>query len=110
MIVGTFACPEFRRHLLPALAVIACLAMTITASAQGQAPQFDPDCARKEIAAITLIDEHAAADDLPADRLGNAGLTLMRARAACYDGRVGEALALYESILDLGPVASLRRP
>jgi hypothetical protein len=27
---------------------------------------------------------------------------------ACYEGRVGDALALYDSILDLGPVASLR--
>jgi hypothetical protein len=34
---------------------------------------------------------------------------MMRARSACHDGRVGEALAAYESILNLGPVASLPR-
>jgi hypothetical protein len=50
-----------------------------------------------------------AAEDLPADRLGSAGLTMLRARLACYKGRVSEALALYDSILALGPVASLRR-
>jgi hypothetical protein len=36
-------------------------------------------------------------------------MTMLRARLICYEGRVVEALALYESILDLGPVASLRR-
>ena len=110
MIVRTFAYPRFReRRLLPALALIASLAMTVSAAAQGQWEQFDPECAQKELTAITLIEEHGAAEDVPADRLGHAGLTLMRARSACYEGRVGEALALYESILDLGPVASLRR-
>jgi hypothetical protein len=32
-------------------------------------------------------------------------LTMLRARLACYEGRVSE-LALYESILALGPVAN----
>jgi hypothetical protein len=115
MVVRIFASPRFReRRLLPALALVASLAsaslaMTISAMAQGQAQQFARECALKEVAVITLIEDHGAAEDLPADRLGNAGLTMLRARAACYQGRVGEALALYESILDLGPVASLRR-
>jgi hypothetical protein len=38
-----------------------------------------------------------------------ATVTMLRPRLACYEGRIGEALALYESIFDLGPVASLRR-
>jgi hypothetical protein len=78
----------------------------IGASAQAPARNF-PDCARKEIAAITLIEDHGAAGDLSSDRLGQAGLTMMRARAACYQGRVGEALALYDSIIHIAPVASL---
>jgi hypothetical protein len=110
MFVRTFACPRFReRRLLPALALGASLAMTISAMAQGQVGQFAQECALKEITVITVIEDHGAAEDLPADRLGDAGLTMLRARSACYEGRVGEALALYESILDLGPVASLRR-
>ena len=63
----------------------------------------------KEVAVITLIEDHGAAEDLPGDRLANATLTMLRARSVCYEGRVGEALALYDSILDLGPVASVRR-
>lgn len=111
MSVEGCAYSRFRKcGLLPALAFAASLATTISAAAQEQSGQFAEACARKEITALTLIEEHGAADDLPADRLGNAGLALLNARSACYQGRVGEALALYESILDLGPVASLHRP
>jgi hypothetical protein len=37
-------------------------------------------------------------------------MAMLRARLACYEGRVSEALALYDSILNLGPVVSLRKP
>ena len=97
-----------KSRLVPALAFAASLAMTMSAMAQEQAGPLAQECALKEVTAITLIEDHGAADDLSPDRLGNAGLTLLRARSACYEGRVGEALALYESILDLGTVASLR--
>jgi hypothetical protein len=101
-----FACRRFReRRVLPALALVASLAMTTSA----MAGPFARECALKETTVITVIEDHGAAEDLPADRLGDAGLTMMRARSACYEGRVAEALALYDSILDLGPVASLRR-
>jgi hypothetical protein len=114
MIVRTLASPRFReRRLLPALALVASLASAplaspISAMAQGQVRQFARECALKETAVITLIEDHGAAEDVPADRLGAAGLTMLRARLTCYEGRVGDALALYDSILDLGPVASLR--
>jgi hypothetical protein len=97
------------RSVLPALRLVASLAVTIAATAAGQAEPFARDCARKDIAVITMIDDHGAADDLPADRLAAAGMTMLRARSACYAGRVGEALALYQTVLDLGPVASLRQ-
>ena len=110
MVIRTFACPGFQeRRALPALALVASLAMATSAMAQAQTGQFARECALKETAVITLIEDHGAAEDLPADRLGDAGLTMMRARSACYEGRVAEALALYDSILDLGPVASLSR-
>ena len=110
MIVRTIACSSFlERRLLPALALVASLAMTSIAMAQWQVGPFAHECALMEVRVITLIEDHGAAEDLPADRLGNAGLTMLRARLACYDGRVGEALALYQSILELGPVASLGR-
>jgi hypothetical protein len=94
--------------VLPALALTASLALTLTAAAQDRSAPFARECALKDISVLVLIQDHRAAQDLPADRLGQAGLTTLDARSACYRGRVDEALALYESILALGPVASLR--
>ena len=76
------------------------------ALAQGQAVQLARECAVKEVAAITAIEDHGNADDVPANRLGEAGQTMLDARLACYAGRVTEALALYDRVLALGPVAS----
>jgi hypothetical protein len=110
MAVTTFACARLpERRVLPALALIACLATTVSATAQGQAQPFARECALKETTVITVIEDHGTAQDVPSDRLGDAAMTMLRARLICYEGRVVEALALYESILDLGPVASLRR-
>jgi hypothetical protein len=95
--------------MLPALALVTSLMGPISATAQAQAGQFARACALKETAVITVIEDHGAAGDLSADRLGEAGLTMLRARSACYQGRESEALALYQGILDLGPVASLHR-
>jgi hypothetical protein len=64
----------------------------------------------KETKVITLIEDHGDAEDLPADRLGDAGLAMLRARSACYEGRVDEALALYDTVLKLGPVVVMRKP
>jgi hypothetical protein len=94
--------------MLPVVALGAALAITFGAAAPVRAKPFAKECAVKEIAFTTLIEDHAAADDIPADRLGQAGLTMLRARLACYEGRVEEALALYDSVLNLGPVASIR--
>jgi hypothetical protein len=111
------ACPERRRGerarlslLLASVLIAAAVSAALTRGQfNAQTAPFAMECALKETSAITLIEDHGAAEDLPSDRLGEAGLTMLRARAACYDGRVGEALALYDSILKLGPVASLRR-
>jgi len=64
------------------------------------------ECALREIKAITLIEDHGAAGDIPSDKLAAAGVTMFEARSICYGGRVDAALALYESILNLGPVVA----
>ena len=94
---------------LPAIVLIAFLTITVSAMAQEQARPFAQACATTDVAVVTLIEDHGVAGDLSADRLSKAGLTMLDARTVCSEGRVGEALALYQSILDLGPVASLRR-
>ena len=70
---------------------------------------FAKECALKETEIITFLEDHGEADDLPHDQLARAGLTLMEARMTCYEGRVSEALALYNRVLDLGAVVWLPR-
>ncbi len=110
MFLRTFGSTIFRKRCaLSVLAVVASVAMTVSAMAQEQVTHFARECAVMDIAVITMIEDHGAAGDRSADLLGEAGLAMLNARSTCYHGRVSEALALYQSILDLGPVASLRR-
>ena len=90
-------------------AVVGSAAASI-ATAGERSGSFATACALKETEVITLIEDHGQAQDLPSDSLGDAGLAMLRARAVCYEGRVGEALALYDGVLALGPVVSLRKP
>jgi hypothetical protein len=97
--------------------LLLCLASAIVVSGAGsgaiadeQAGSFATVCALKETKVVTLIEDHGSAEDLPSDSLSDAALAMLRARSACYEGRVGEALALYDSILNLGPVVSVRKP
>ena len=94
---------KWTRSLLADLALGACIALPVSAMAQGQ---FARECSAKDITVITLIEDHGEAGDVSADRLAGAWLTMLDARTACSEGRVGEALALYQSIVELGPVAS----
>ena len=95
--------------------LLLCLTGAIVVSAAGSSATaaeqpFATLCALKETKVITLIEEHGDADDLPSDSLSDAGLAMLRARSVCYEGRVSEALALYDNILTLGPVVWLRKP
>ena len=56
------------------------------------------------VSIATAIEDHGAAEDVASEKLGEAGLTLLKARMTCYEGRLKEALALYDQILSLGPV------
>jgi hypothetical protein len=106
---------EAARRLRPVVGVLLALTSAVALSVAGsdafadpQPTSFDLACALKEVKVITLIEEHGEARDLPADSLADAGMAMLRARATCYEGRVTEALALYDGILTLGPVVSLR--
>lgn len=107
MAVRSAASPIIRLlPLVPALAIVT--GFGIGAMAQSEA-LLARDCASRDIAVIGLIEGHGEAGTLSADQLYGAALTQLRARSACNEGRVGEALALYDRILDLGPAGSTRR-
>jgi len=109
---ASFARPQVWTRLREGLnyllaATGACVAAATIALAE-QPPVLSPECAMREVKAITLIEDHGEAGDVASEKLGEAGLTLLTARMTCYQGRVKEALALYDQILSLGPVQGRR--
>jgi hypothetical protein len=75
------------------------------AMAHEQSTSLAAICAEREVQVITLLEDHGRSQDIASDALGEAGLTRMQAQTACYQGRVAEAVAIYDGIVaKLGPV------
>jgi hypothetical protein len=55
-------------------------------------------CAARDLQFVTLLEQHGDAQDVAADRLAEAFFTALKARAACSEGRIAEAIAIYDSI------------
>ncbi|HEY4403234.1 MAG TPA: hypothetical protein VGN55_01180 [Xanthobacteraceae bacterium] len=62
------------------------------------AGSFARECAARDLQILTLIEEGESADVVAAERLSNAMQSMMEARMLCYEGRVADAIALYDSI------------
>jgi hypothetical protein len=63
------------------------------------AGSFARECAARDLQILTLIElEGETTDVVAAERLSNAALSMMEARMLCYEGRVVDAIALYDSI------------
>jgi hypothetical protein len=86
--------------------ITTCAAGSIANSAgSDQDTTLAPICAEREVQVITLLEDHALAQDIASDRLGEAGLTRLEAQMTCYQGRVAEAVSIYDRIIvELGTV------
>jgi hypothetical protein len=71
------------------------LAATINGTMAGS---FARECAARDLQILTLIEEGESTDVVAAERLSNATLPMIEARMLCYEGRVVDAIALYDSI------------
>jgi len=60
-------------------------------------------CADKDLTAFSAIEARGAANDMPNNRLAQAGVMLLQAQQDCYNGKVREAVALYDEIIKLVP-------
>ena len=85
------------------LAVCACIVLKVagTRATAAQDNIFARVCAEQEVKAITSLEDHGAAKDVPDDQLSAAAFTMLEARLTCYAGKVDEALALYQRVIDL---------
>ena len=71
-------------------------------ASEGQS-SFAKVCLDREVALITLIDDHAMVEDVRPEKLSAAFAGLLDARALCYAGKTDNAVSAYDAILrDLG--------
>jgi hypothetical protein len=95
-----------RRRPAIATSLLACLILALAPSGSKGAEavvKFDRQCAQKDVAVMVLIEAHGDIGELAPSELAMAWRTLLDARTACSEGRVSEAIALYQTVLDLGP-------
>src|SRR5579863_10180187 len=60
---------------------------------------FAKICLDREVALITLIDDHAMVEDVRPEKLSAAFAGLLDARALCYAGKTDDAVSAYDAIL-----------
>jgi hypothetical protein len=78
------------------------------ATAAGSATLLPQICATADLRITMLIEAHGEAQDVAAETLAHAFLTVLDARKACNEGQIDAAMKLYESI-PLGAGMSRRK-
>jgi hypothetical protein len=73
----------------------ACLGSFATSANAGA---FTRGCAARDMQLLMMIEERENANAISTQKLTDAMFTLMHARMVCFEGRVVDALALYDGI------------
>src|SRR5579864_5157864 len=77
-------------------ATVACLSTMINSASAGA---FTRGSAARDLQILMLIEERENTNAISAEKLSDALLNMMDARLVCYEGRVVDALAIYDSIV-----------
>ena len=103
----------FQQSVRWALAAV-CLSMMVDSAPAGS---FTRGCAARDLQILMLIEERESANSISAEKVGDAIFAMMNARMVCYEGRVVDALTLYDSISQsitaysfLSDRAAMKRP
>ena len=83
-----------RHRALSALAAVCLGTLTTTATAGS----FTRGCAARDMHVLMLIEERESASAISAQESTDAIITMLHARMVCHEGRVLDALALYDDI------------
>ena len=84
------------RHLL---AAFVCAFLSSTSHAANEAPSaYLTLCAELDLAAISDIEAAAVSGQFTGESVASAFFQVMSARRACAEGRVSEAMAIYDEI------------
>ena len=84
----------------PIKPVVAAFALAAFASAVMAAVAQDHpvECAQRDVLLVTQLEQIGEAQSVPGEIMFEAFVTVLRARAACSQGRVAAGLALYDSV------------
>ena len=83
------------QHFLPWALAAACLGAMTDVAAAGS---FTRGCVVRDMQILMLIEERESANAIAADQVRDSIFAMTKARIACYEGRVLDAFALYDSI------------
>jgi hypothetical protein len=73
------------------------------------AGSFTRGCAARDLQILFLVEEQEASGLVPPEKLSDALIEMMHARIVCHEGRVLDALAIYDAVAEsLRPVRSGR--
>jgi hypothetical protein len=75
--------------------VLVCLCTMINSTIAGS---FTRGCAARDLQILMLIEERENTNAVSADKLTDAMLAMLEARIVCHEGRVMDAMVLYDSI------------
>ena len=76
--------------------VSVCLCTMIHGATAGS---FTRGCAARDLQILMLIEESENTDAVAADKLSDAMLAMLEARIVCHAGRVMDAMALYDRVV-----------
>ena len=88
--------PSIRQWIITLACLCAAAGVAKTADRLHTTPA---ECAARDLKLVTLIEDKGEARDVSSEKLADAAFTMLRARQACHDGRVADALAIYDSVL-----------
>jgi hypothetical protein len=76
--------------------VSVCLGAMIGATTAGS---FTRGCVARDLQILMLIEEYENSNAVSAEKLSDALLSILEARLVCHEGRVVDAMALYDGIV-----------
>ena len=76
--------------------VSVCLCTMINSTTAGS---FTRGCAARDLQILMLIEERENTNAVDADKLSDAMLAMLEARIVCHEGRVTDAMVLYDSVV-----------
>ena len=85
------------KQVAPAALGAVCLGATIGAANAGS---FTRGCAARDLQVLMLIEDRESANSVSQQQVIGAIATMLRARIVCHEGRVVDALKIYDTIVE----------